>query len=292
MSSPPPGIYDVPPKHPTGKLPEQMDIDINQSLPLTLDKREYATIFWINDAKLSKKDRFDVLKELDRSYVYQIFGAFTGAAALGTVGYFLSTRYFRPTRRSLTAFFSIIGAEFGTDIGFQIGLSRAQSDFSSRPHCRAAIRLIEYRPTLTLWRNYYGGGKPLSPFTSWWNTNYDNILLENSDWRDTDAVADMDDSGVEFTSDKGFETSGSLSWNIPVSNNRTDKEASATAVDRESKSQPKTEVDQNFYGRFNTRPEMESQEDFDRKIQLERQGEDQPDDFVASERKYSRSKYD
>ncbi|KAK9466450.1 hypothetical protein V1512DRAFT_248105 [Lipomyces arxii] len=277
-------IFDVPPKKNPGAPPKDV---VLQPTTIALSVREYSDIFWSNEAKLKPRDRADIVFQLDRLYVYQRLGALAGFLVLGVGGSIAAKRYFPRNVMSLTAFSSVFGFTLGSEFGYDGAYKRALRDFERRPQCKTVIRLIGYRPTLSLWINYYSNGKPDEPFSAWWNRTDD--ISSIGEYGDS-MIQDKED---EFYDDERFKSSPSLppsqpattsGWSIPAKHN-------PGSDDRRLELSPRDDNGQEQFDRWRD-DEFESPEKFEKDMELERAGEDQPDDFSVSERKYSRSRYD
>ncbi|KAK9449184.1 uncharacterized protein V1518DRAFT_417353 [Limtongia smithiae] len=296
MASPvnPADIFNVPPKREPGPPPIKLDEN-----KVVLNTHEYSELFWYVDDKLSRKDRRDILRELDRAYVYRVLGGIGLMFASGFAASVVAKRVIPQSKRSMTVLGGILGAEFGSDSGFAFGNLYAQRDFQNRPYCRTVIRLVNYRPTLSLWINYYGDGHPPNAFSVWWRTNYEQINTTAYDG-DDEPVSD-EEIREEFDSAPDASAREPSSWDTISTRNRASASApvpATTAPLQTASSAPGYEPPR--YGsrasssirKYDLPPEEETQAEFDRKLDMERRGLDQPDDFTNSEKRFSSSKYD
>lgn len=187
-------------------------------------------------------------------------------------------------------------------------MTKAARDFSHRPPCRSVMRMVAMRPTLALWINYYADGKRQNSFVAWWNE--ENVGNTQTYYNDVPEIpygefpAFGEPTTVTMTEQERLKPFGAVGDPEPVAPSSWDLAVSRRKSE-ENEYKPKTEPPR--YGTkkkyskstyasqdlaLDRPPEEETQDDFDRKIEMERQGIDQPDDFSASENKYSQSKYD
>ncbi|KAK9480387.1 hypothetical protein V1514DRAFT_325298 [Lipomyces japonicus] len=286
-------IFSVPPPRNPGPLPSEIKFDpYNRELTLS----QYSDIFWITDKQLTRKDRKDITTQLSRVYVYKIFGALGGLLATATGSFFVMKRVFPATRRSMSVLFGLMGAQVGSGVGAVFGTERAHVDFKNRSQPDMIIHLIGYRPTLSLWLNYYSNGKPQGVWKTYWNSSkQDYQQQDRASWGD-DKIDQLEREQFETQTDdfsSQFEASpqASPSWQIPVkqtgdNSNNLQQNRNTEFKKSVSNEPPRYKKSQQIS------TELETQEAFDKRVELERRGEDQPDDFSQSEKRYSKSKYD
>ncbi|KAK9234880.1 hypothetical protein V1525DRAFT_411614, partial [Lipomyces kononenkoae] len=286
-------IFDVPPRrtHP-GPVKE---INFDPTKPV-LTYREYSDLFWYTDAQLSKKDRRDIVSELNQEWVYRVIGSFVGCISTGVASAIVMKRWFPATRMSMTALGALVGTEIGNEAGYAVAYRRAIRDFEARPKCRTIIRLVDYRPSLGLWINYYSYGKPTPIFHTWWKDyKLGQVGNKTPDISDEKLEAAGPDEQALPSPSARPEPVVPDSWGIPVQSPPVPpKQDNKRPISKESSpsryrnpGKRGGNVDEEFYND----EAVETQEEFDKKIEMERRGEDQPDDFTSSERRYSRSKY-
>ena len=189
----------------------------------------------------------------------------------------LNLTAFKPGRVASSLFFGTIGFEFGATAGQQVGIVKAYNRFSENENCRMMIRLARSRPFLSYWRKYFTSGPTLPILQDLRRYNE-----QKQNWvREADASTDRN---FEET---GWENESSEQDNYSykkLPNNSVGTIRPAGEISQKKPEDPFAEDD--FAG------ELETPESFENDMELERRGEDQPDDFSASERKYSSSKYD
>ncbi|KAK9319206.1 hypothetical protein V1517DRAFT_60265 [Lipomyces orientalis] len=275
-------IFEVPPRRTQPGPVTKINFDPNKS---AFTAREYADLFWYTDAQLTKKDRRDIVSELNQEWVFRVIGSFVGGISTAIVTSIAMKRYFPATRMSMTAFGAIVGTDLGNEAGYMLGYRQAMRNFQTRPKCRTIIRLVDFRPTLGLWINYYSYGRPDGIFSTWWK-DYQLGQIGNTKGSYDERMADEDSEAADRVPAKvplsQPDPVAPSSWGIPVQSHVPTEDNAP----RYQKS--RREVDTEFYDNEH----VETQEEFDKKIDMERLGEDQPDDFSSSERRYSRSKYD
>ncbi|KAK9317052.1 hypothetical protein V1522DRAFT_399265 [Lipomyces starkeyi] len=285
-------IFDVPPRRTQPQPVTKINFDPNKPV---LTTREYSDLFWYTDAQLTKKDRRDIVSELNQEWVYRVFGSFVGGIGTAIVTAIAMKRWFPATRMSMTAFGAIVGTEIGNEVGYAVAYRRAMRDFEARPNCCTIIRLVDFRPTLGLWINYYSNGKPKPILQTWWKDYQLGQIGSKRDISD-EKLQDEENEGlntvpeeVPLSPSARPEPVAPSSWGIPVQSQvpMEDKRSSYNKPSRYGNSRRDLD-DAEFY----SDEHVESQEEFDKKVDMERRGEDQPDDFITSERRYSRSKYD
>ncbi|KAK9494041.1 hypothetical protein V1508DRAFT_414262 [Lipomyces doorenjongii] len=278
-------IFDVPPRRTQPQPVTKINFDPNKKV---LTTREYSDLFWHTDAQLTKKDRRDIVSELNQEWVYRVFGSFVGGIGTAIVTAIAMKRWFPATRMSMTAFGAIVGTDIGNEAGYAVAYRRAMRDFEARPTCRTIIRLVDFRPTLGLWINYYCNGKPKPILQTWWR-DYQLGQIGNKRDISDDKLEDEEDrvpEEVALSPSARPEPVTPSSWGIPVQSQVPTEDTRSSKHSRNGNF--RRDLDAEFYKDEN----VESQEEFDKKVDMQRRGEDQPDDFVASERRYSRSKYD
>ncbi|KAK9385866.1 hypothetical protein V1515DRAFT_606837 [Lipomyces mesembrius] len=280
-------IFDVPPRRTQPQPVTKINFDPKKPV---LTTREYSDLFWYTDAQLTKKDRRDIVSELNQEWVYRVFGSFVGGIGTAIVTAIAMKRWFPATRMSMTAFGAIVGTEIGNEAGYAVAYRRAMRDFEARPNCRTIIRLVDFRPTLGLWINYYSNGKPEPILQTWWRDFQLGQIGNKRDISD-DKLEDEENTApdeVALPPSARPEPVAPSSWGIPVQSQVSTEETRSSYNKPSRNGNSRRDLDAEFYRDEN----VESQEEFDKKVDMERRGEDQPDDFIASERRYSRSKYD
>jgi hypothetical protein len=75
-------IFDVPPRRTQPQPVTKINFDPNKPV---LTTREYSDLFWYTDAQLTKKDRRDIVSELNQEWVYRVFGSFVGGIGTAIV---------------------------------------------------------------------------------------------------------------------------------------------------------------------------------------------------------------
>ncbi|KAK9373475.1 uncharacterized protein V1513DRAFT_448831 [Lipomyces chichibuensis] len=282
-------IFDVPPRRTHPEPVTKINFDPNKAV---LTTREYSDLFWYTDAQLTKKDRRDIVSELNQEWVYRVFGSFVGGIGTAVVTAIAMKRWFPATRMSMTALGAIVGADVGNEVGYAVAYRRTLRDFEARPNCRAIIRLVNFRPTLGLWINYYANGKPKPILQTWWR-DYQLGQIGNKRDISDEKLEDEQNEGLDAAPEEvppaaRPEPVPPSSWGIPVQSQVPTEDALSSDNEPSRYRNSRRDLDAEFY----SNERVESQEEFDKKVDMERRGEDQPDDFITSERRYSRSKYD
>ncbi|KAJ8096574.1 hypothetical protein POJ06DRAFT_263905 [Lipomyces tetrasporus] len=280
-------MFEVPPRRTHPGPVTKTNIDPNKPV---FTAREYSDLFWYTDGQLTKKDRRDIVSELNQEWAFRVIGSFVGGISTAIVTSIAMKRYFPATRMSMTAFGAIVGTDIGNEAGYMLGYRKAMRDFEARPNCRTIIRLVDFRPTLGLWINYYSYGKPKGIFSTWWR-DYQLGQIGNTKGSYDEKMADEDSEAADRVPDEvplsKPEPVAPSSWGIPVQSH-VPTEENVSNYNRARYQKSRREVDAEFYNNEH----VETQDEFDTKIEMERKGQDQPDDFSTSERRYSRSKYD
>ncbi|KAK9472363.1 uncharacterized protein V1510DRAFT_417303 [Dipodascopsis tothii] len=260
--------FEVPPPRLPGASAEKLDFN-PRKLALTND--EYSRLFWYTDHRLTTRDRLELQNVFTKAYLYSNIGGFLGFALFAFSPHYksLSIKAFNTSRVAGSVFFGVIGFEFGATVGQQVGLVKGHSRFvaAENEHCMTVMRLARLRPFLSHWRRYYSDGQLLP------------VLRELREYNERKA---MWNQGLPDSTPAYDE------WGADL-----DQPRRPTLADRVRNLPPPADDDPfvaDPAGEF--AGQIETAASFEREMELERRGQDQPDDFTASEAKYSQSKYD
>ncbi|KAK7203269.1 hypothetical protein BZA70DRAFT_283260 [Myxozyma melibiosi] len=309
-------LYNVPPRRNPGPKPGEKEKKAEHPQPLDnpdalsiLNAKRYSDVFWAADDKLSKRDRRDILTELNRCSAYQILGSTIGGVLMCVGGYQIFKRNAPGVMRSMTAFSTLFGASYGAGVGANIAIVEARRDFEKRKECAEIMTLIALRPTFGLWRNYYGDGNPpKNVLSAWWTERNNNKGGQNVYYGDFDTEVPYggeivlpfgDGEGKSSVDDEerkrpfggvaDVEPTAPSSWDLAVARRKAEREGTIYESEppryERRKSKAGKKKDEFF----------ETEEEFREETRFETEGQEigEPaDDFSASEKRFSQSRYD